>query len=103
MRAFEADLGGADQLTTAQRQLVQRAALLATQLEDFEVRHNLVEPIELSAYLTCVHVQRRVVATLGLSRVPRNALTLDGGVEVFSPMRQRWAEAEAAAKERATE
>jgi hypothetical protein len=73
--------------------------LLATQLEDFEVRHTLGEPIELSDYLTCVNVQRRVLATLGLARVPRNALAIDGTVEAlpFSPMRARWA-AEAAAK-----
>jgi hypothetical protein len=98
VRAFEADLGGADQLTTAQRQLVQRAALCATLLEDFEVRHTLGEPIELSDYLTCVNVQRRVLATLGLQRVARNALAIDGtGEEVpFSPMRQRWLEAERA-------
>src|SRR6266699_3424029 len=34
-----ADLGGADRLTTGQRQLIQRAALLAVMLEDFELRH----------------------------------------------------------------
>ena len=70
--AFEADLGGADQLTTAQAQLVQRAALLATTLEDFEVRFCLGEPIELADYLTCVNVQRRVLATLGLERRARD-------------------------------
>jgi hypothetical protein len=97
VRAFEADLGGAGELSTAQRQLVQRAALLATQLEDFEVRHTLGEPIELSDYLTCVNVQRRVLATLGLQRRPRNALAIDGGVEAapWSPMRARLAEARA--------
>src|SRR5438034_11732639 len=46
VRALEVDLGGADQLTTAQQQLIQRAALLGTTCEDFEVRFALGAPIE---------------------------------------------------------
>jgi hypothetical protein len=68
VRALEVDLGGAEQLTTAQQQLIQRAALLGTPSEDFEVRFALGEPIELADYLTTVNVQRRVLATLGLER-----------------------------------
>jgi hypothetical protein len=68
VRALEVDLGGANQLTTAQQQLIQRAALLGTTCEDFEVRFALGEPIELADYLTTVNVQRRVLATLGLER-----------------------------------
>jgi hypothetical protein len=68
--AFTTDLGG--HLTTSQSQLVQRASILATQLEDFEVRWSLGEPIEQTDYLTTVNVQRRVLATLGLERRARD-------------------------------
>jgi hypothetical protein len=70
--SLESDLGGSDRLSTAQRQLVQRAALLATQLEDFEVRWSLGEPIELQDYLATVNCQRRVLQSLGLERRARD-------------------------------
>jgi hypothetical protein len=46
--SFEGDLGGRENLTAAQAQLVQRAAFLAVMCEDFEVRYTLGEPIELA-------------------------------------------------------
>jgi hypothetical protein len=75
VRALEVDLGGADQLTTAQAQLVQRAAILGVQAEDFEARFALGQPVELTDYFTCVNVQRRVLATLGLERRSRDVST----------------------------
>jgi hypothetical protein len=72
VRSFESDLGGADELSTAQRQLVQRAALLAVTLEDFEVRFTLGQPFELPDYLATVNAQRRVLITLGLERRARD-------------------------------
>jgi hypothetical protein len=70
--ALETDLGGADTLTTAQSQLVQRAALIGVQLEDFETRWILGEAIEFTDYMTGVNVQRRVLTTLGLERRARD-------------------------------
>jgi hypothetical protein len=70
--ALEADLGGSANLTTGQSQLCQRAALIGVQLEDFEVRWTLGEPIEFTDYMTGVNVQRRVLATLGLERRARD-------------------------------
>jgi hypothetical protein len=68
VRELEADLGGHDRLSTAQRQLVENAAVLATMLEDFTVRHMLGEPVELESYLSAINVQRRLLTTLGLER-----------------------------------
>jgi hypothetical protein len=73
--AFEADLGGPANMTTGQKQLVQRAALIGVQLEDFETRWILGEPIEFTDYMTGVNVQRRVLATVGLERRARDVST----------------------------
>jgi len=70
--ALEADLGGAARLSTSQRQLIQRAAVLATQLEDFEVRYALGEAVELPDYLAAINVQRRLLVSLGLERRARD-------------------------------
>jgi hypothetical protein len=71
-QAFESDLGGADQLSTARAQLVQRAAILGAQCEDFETRFALGMPVELTDYFTAVNVQRRVLVTLGIERRARD-------------------------------
>jgi hypothetical protein len=65
-------MGGADRLSTAQRQLVQRAAILAVQCEDFEVRYSIGQPIELDMYLAAINCQRRVLTELGLERRARD-------------------------------
>jgi hypothetical protein len=70
--ALEVDLGGADRLSTAQSLLVTRAAVLAVQCEDFEMRFVAGRPVELTDYFTCVNVSRRVLATLGLERRARD-------------------------------
>ncbi len=70
--AFEADLGGTDRLSTSQRQLVQRAAILAVQCEDFEVRYSIGQLIELDMYLAAINCQRRVLVELGLERRARD-------------------------------
>jgi hypothetical protein len=70
--ALESDLGGADRLSAAQRQLVQRAAVLSSQCEDFETRYLLGEPVELPDYLAATNCLRRVLLALGLDRKPRD-------------------------------
>lgn len=72
VRAIEQDLGGSDRLSTAQRQLVQRASLLAILLEDFEVRFALGQRIELQDYLATINCQRRVFEAIGLERRQRD-------------------------------
>jgi hypothetical protein len=71
VRALTTDLGGESELTTAQAQLVQRAALLGAALEDWECRHAAGQPIELPDYLAAINTQRRLLATLGLERRQR--------------------------------
>jgi hypothetical protein len=66
------DLGGDEQLSAGERQLVQRAAMCGAIVADFEARWVAGEPIALNEYLSAVNVQRRVLATLGLRREPRD-------------------------------
>jgi hypothetical protein len=70
--SLESDLGGSEVITTAQRELVQRAALLGAVIADFEVKMLRHEPVEFMVYLKAVGVQRRVLATIGLERRPRD-------------------------------
>jgi hypothetical protein len=67
-----ADLGGDEQLSAGERQLVQRAALTGAIAADAEARWVAGQPVELGDYLQAVNVQRRVLATLGLQRRPRD-------------------------------
>jgi hypothetical protein len=77
------DLGAhdLDDLTQAQRQLAQRAAVLGALLEDYEVRWAAGEPFELAPYLAGINAQRRVFALLGLKRIARNVPDLSEYLE----------------------
>jgi|ERR1039458_4881113 hypothetical protein len=72
---IEGDLGGSDRLSTGERQLVQRAAVLGAVLTDTESRWIEGEPIDIGGYCTTVNAQRRVLETVGLSRRPRDVST----------------------------
>lgn len=69
---IEGDLGGRDRLTTGERQLVQRAAVLGAVLTDTESRWIEGEPIDTTAYCTVVNTLRRVLESVGLKRVARD-------------------------------
>jgi hypothetical protein len=69
---IEGDLGGADRLTTGERQLVQRAAVLGAVLTDTESRWIEGEPIDTTAYCTVINAQRRLFETIGLERRTRD-------------------------------
>ena len=66
------DLGGDDCLSEAQRQLIRRVAFLAVRCEQDESAMAAGEPSELGAYTTAANALRRIVATLGLRREPRD-------------------------------
>jgi hypothetical protein len=66
------DLGGPDQLSAGERELVKRAALCGAIVADFEARWVAGQLVELGEYLSAVNVQRRVLATLGLRRRARD-------------------------------
>jgi hypothetical protein len=66
------DLGGAEHLTSATRQLVQRAALLGAIAEDYEMRWLAGDRVHLTDYFTTVNTQHRVLLSLGLERRARD-------------------------------
>jgi hypothetical protein len=70
--AVEADLGGADQLSTGERQIVQRAALTGALAEDLEARWLAGEDIDAALYAALGNAQRRLLECLGLSRRARD-------------------------------
>jgi hypothetical protein len=93
------DLGGRSNLSEAQFALCKRAAGLECELEQMEGRLSLGEEVDLDRYGRAASHLRRILEVLGLERKARD-VTPDGvEIEVFSPMRARWAEDAAAAKE----
>jgi hypothetical protein len=62
------DLGGAAQVSIAQRELAERTAVTSAMLVDFEARWLSGEPIDVNAYFTGQNAQRRNLQTLGLER-----------------------------------
>jgi hypothetical protein len=67
----ERDLGGTNQLSEAQRQLVRHAALTATMLEHLGSRWLSGEPIDPTMFATLTNSARRLFEAVGLARVPR--------------------------------
>ena len=93
------DLGGRSNLSEAQFALCKRAAGLECELEQMEGRLSLGEEVDLDRYGRAASHLRRILEVLGLERKARD-VTPDGvEIEAFSPMRARWAEDAAAAKE----
>ena len=70
------DMGGPDLLSEAQRQLIRRAAGLAVQAEAEEAKIIAGKPVDLDSYVKAVNAINRVLNSLGLKRVARDA-TLD--------------------------
>jgi hypothetical protein len=66
------DMGGANHLSTAERALIHRAALVGAMAEDMETAWLSGRPIDVAAYTALVNVQRRLLATVGLKRQPRD-------------------------------
>ncbi|MCK1553144.1 hypothetical protein IVB11_29920 [Bradyrhizobium sp. 177] len=69
---IEADLGGADRLSTAQRTLVTRAAVTAAIVEAIEAGALMGGDIDVGAYVALTNNLRRFLTTLGLERVTRD-------------------------------
>jgi hypothetical protein len=67
---LSADLGG--DLSAGEQQLVQRAAMIGAIVADCEARWAAGQQVELAEYFMAVNTQRRVLATLGLRRRPRD-------------------------------
>jgi hypothetical protein len=69
---LSSDLGGDDQLSEGERQLVTRTALVGAIVSDFEARWVAGQKIELGDYLQACRTQCRLLALLGLQRRPRD-------------------------------
>ena len=65
---LESDLGGSDQLSAAERELVRRSALAGAMLQDMEVKWLSGLGIEVAAYTTLANSQSRMLNMLGLRR-----------------------------------
>jgi hypothetical protein len=72
IEAIELDLGGGDRVSEGTRQLVQRAAVLGAYIENCEALWLGGQVVDLPDYLAAINAQRRVLATIGLDRRPRN-------------------------------
>jgi len=70
--AIEADLGGAENLTTSMRQIIESAAVTSVMVADLGSRWLSGEQIDLALFCTLGNAQRRLFETIGLSRVPKN-------------------------------
>jgi hypothetical protein len=91
------DLGGLDLLSEAQLSLIRRASAIELELEQMEGKLSMGEQIDLDMFTRSASHLRRLFETLGIERKARD-VTRDGvEIEVFSPMRARWA-ADTAAK-----
>jgi hypothetical protein len=65
----EADLGGADRLSTAEQQIIRHAALTGAMLEDLGARWLSGEQIDPALYVQLSNSERRLYETVGLRRV----------------------------------
>lgn len=66
------DLGGADSLSAAERQLAQRAAMLSVLVESQEAHWLQGEPVNVTDWLASVNCLRRVLESVGLQRRNRD-------------------------------
>lgn len=69
--SIETDLGGTDEVSAMQAQLVRRAAVLGALLESQEAGWAAGDGIDAGEYLPALNAQRRVLDTLGIHRKPR--------------------------------
>jgi hypothetical protein len=69
--AIEADLGGAENLTTSMRQIIE-SAVTSAMVADLGSRWLAGEQIDLALFCTLGNAQRRLFETIGFSRVPKN-------------------------------
>ena len=70
--ALISDLGGEARVSTGERELAQRAAVLGAMTEHIEAQWLRGDAIDLADYLAAVNAHRRVLVTLGLERRARD-------------------------------
>jgi hypothetical protein len=72
MAAIQGDLGGAEALSAAEKQIIQHAAITGAMLADMEVRYLAGKRIDTSEYGFLVGVQHRLFSLIGLRRRPKD-------------------------------
>ncbi len=72
---FATDLGGSDNLSDGERQLVMHAAVLGAAIESDHAMLLRGDAIDVPNYLSSINAQRRILTTLGLRRRPRDVTT----------------------------
>jgi hypothetical protein len=65
---------GPEHLTEAQRSLIKRASTIEVELEQIEGELSMGKPSKLSTYAAASGHLKRILETLGIQRVPRDAL-----------------------------
>ena len=83
-----ADLGGSDAISEAERSIVRRAAVLATELERMEKDFALAgsaSPAALDLYQRTANSLRRLLESLGLKRRPRDVTDLHSYLKERAP------------------
>ena len=69
---IESDLGGSENLSTATRQIIQRAAVAGALAEDLESKWLAGIPTDPAVHALLANSQRRLLLAVGLNRVPRD-------------------------------
>jgi hypothetical protein len=64
--AIEADLGGAENISTARRALIENAAVLGAVVQDMGAKWISGEQIDLNLYSTLSNTRRRLLESVGL-------------------------------------
>jgi hypothetical protein len=72
INAISDDLGGESRLAAAEKQIIQRAALLGTIAEDLETKWLCGEPIDPGTLSAVGNAQRRLFEAIGIRRVPKD-------------------------------
>jgi hypothetical protein len=72
--AISQDLGGDDQISASEQQLIQRGAVLGAVAEHIETLWLAGGEIDAGEYCTILNCQRRIFESIGLSRRTRDAL-----------------------------
>lgn len=67
-----ADLGGWEELSAMQRELVENTAVLGAMLKDAAASYLTGKPVDLAEFMALTNAQRRLLADLGLERRMRD-------------------------------
>ncbi|MET3967229.1 hypothetical protein ACT4MK_17815 [Bradyrhizobium barranii] len=71
--AIVSDLGGEQNISTAEHQLIERAAVTGAMCESLAARWLLGEPADPALFATLSNAERRLLETVGLRRRARDA------------------------------